>query len=78
MLFAASPIELCGSCHSHEHAVAHPMGEGSYDPRTGAELDCLSCHGIHDAPYPKYMHLSGKRELCLACHENISPAGRKR
>jgi predicted CXXCH cytochrome family protein len=67
-LFAGPVIEVCGACHSHQHSIAHPMGEDSKDPRTGQEMNCLSCHGLHDAPFPKYLHREGDRELCVGCH----------
>jgi predicted CXXCH cytochrome family protein len=69
VLFAGPPVDVCAGCHSHQHSVAHPMGEGSRDPRTGKELSCLSCHGLHDAPFPKYLHREGDRELCVGCHQ---------
>ena len=47
-------------------------GEEARDPRSGVPMDCLSCHGVHDAPYEKYMHLAGDRELCLSCHTDLA------
>jgi predicted CXXCH cytochrome family protein len=76
VLFEEGSIELCGTCHSHQHSVAHPMGEGSKDPRNGQPVDCLSCHGVHNAPYPKYLHRASDRELCLACHKQLTAGGR--
>jgi predicted CXXCH cytochrome family protein len=74
LLFQAGTVEVCGGCHSPEHNIAHPMGEGSRDPRNGAPMTCRSCHGIHDAPFPKYMHRSGDRDLCLTCHQRFVEA----
>lgn len=71
-LLNEDPITLCGGCHEHQHAVTHPMGETTRDPRNGQPMSCLSCHGIHDAPYPKYLHLSGERDLCLSCHTELA------
>ena len=68
LLLASDPVSLCSECHDYEHDASHPMGQGARDPRNGRLMDCLSCHGIHDAPYEKYMHLAGERELCLTCH----------
>ncbi len=68
VLLARNNVDLCGDCHSHQHTVVHPMGEGSRDPRTGQEMDCLSCHSMHDAPYEDYMYRAPERDLCLACH----------
>ena len=34
-------------------------------------MTCRSCHGVHDAPYPKYLVRSGERDLCLSCHKEI-------
>lgn len=69
LLLVADPIELCAECHSHQHAVAHPMGEEWLDPRNDQPIDCLSCHGIHRAPAPKYLHRDGERDLCIGCHK---------
>ena len=71
VLMASDPIALCGECHSHQHQAAHPLGEEVRDPRNGAPMDCVSCHGIHDAPYEFYLHKSGERDLCLSCHKDI-------
>jgi len=76
ILMVDEPMELCASCHSHEHSVAHPMGKESADPRNGQWMDCLSCHGLHDAPYPKYMHRAADRELCVGCHQDKSGGSR--
>lgn len=70
-LLVEDPLKSCGDCHSQEHSIAHPMGEDSRDPRNGQPMDCLSCHGIHDAPYEDYMHKAGDRELCLSCHKEM-------
>jgi predicted CXXCH cytochrome family protein len=64
-------VDLCGTCHTHQHGIRHPLGEGTRDPRTGAPMDCISCHGLHDAPYEMYLHRSQERELCLGCHKDI-------
>lgn len=72
LLLSNDSIELCGECHAHQHQVTHPMGEGAPDPRTGQPMDCLSCHGIHDAPAKKYLHSGGERELCIACHSDLA------
>lgn len=79
LLLVAEPAVLCSECHSHQHIAAHPMGKDAIDPRNRQPMDCLSCHGIHDAPYPKYMHRDGDRELCVACHTELSgrPVGAK-
>lgn len=70
-LFTEDSVELCGTCHSHEHGVRHPLGEDVRDPRNGAPMTCLSCHGIHRAPAKMYLHASEERELCLSCHKEI-------
>jgi predicted CXXCH cytochrome family protein len=71
VLFVNDPITLCGACHSHQHGVTHPVGEGSRDPRTGQPMDCLSCHGLHDAPFPMYLQAERERELCVGCHRDL-------
>ncbi len=76
VLLVAEPLQLCGECHSHQHSVTHPMGEQARDPRNGQPMDCLSCHGVHDAPHPMYLHREGSRELCLACHTDLGGGSR--
>ena len=71
-LLRQNPIALCGGCHDHEHTVTHPMGDKVVDPRNGTAMDCLSCHGLHDAPYEDYLKQSGDRELCLDCHKELA------
>jgi len=71
LLLRGGPVEVCAECHTHEHGIRHPLGEGTRDPRSGNPMSCLSCHGIHDAPYPMYLHRSDERELCLGCHKDI-------
>jgi predicted CXXCH cytochrome family protein len=70
-LFARDPIAVCGDCHSHQHGVAHPIGETTLDPRNGQPMDCGSCHGVHEAPYAKYLHASDERDLCIGCHKGV-------
>jgi predicted CXXCH cytochrome family protein len=46
------------------------MGAGVLDPRNGQSMDCLSCHGLHEAPAEKYLYSDGGRELCVGCHKD--------
>lgn len=63
-------IAMCGRCHSHQHHVAHPMGERATDPRTGGPVDCISCHRIHGSEYDMLMIADAERDLCIRCHTN--------
>lgn len=71
LLLQAGTVELCSGCHEAQHTVTHPLGEGAPDPRNRAPMECSSCHGIHAAPFEKYLVLSGERDLCLSCHREI-------
>jgi predicted CXXCH cytochrome family protein len=71
VLLKDDSVEICAECHSHEHGIRHPLGEEIRDPRTGSPMTCLSCHGIHDAPYKSYLHASDERDLCIGCHKDI-------
>lgn len=71
LLLAEDSVELCGTCHTHEHGIRHPLGEETRDPRSGNPMTCLSCHGVHDAPYKMYLLGSEERDLCLGCHKEI-------
>jgi len=72
LMFVGDPVQVCSECHSHQHGVSHPMGEASPDPRSGVPMDCGSCHGIHYAPYPSYLHASEVRDLCVSCHKDMA------
>lgn len=71
LLLADDPVPLCGSCHSHEHSVSHPVGEKTRDPRTGIPMTCRSCHGIHRAEGEMYLFEAEQRTLCLGCHKDL-------
>lgn len=71
LLLSSGSVEMCAGCHEPQHTVSHPLGEESRDPRNGAPMTCLSCHAVHDAPYPKYLHRSADRELCVPCHRDL-------
>jgi len=71
VLLADDPVTLCGSCHSHEHSVSHPVGEKTKDPRTGIPMTCRSCHGIHRAEGEMYLFEADQRTLCLGCHKEL-------
>ncbi|MCM2268493.1 MAG: cytochrome c3 family protein [Thermoanaerobaculia bacterium] len=75
-LFVKDPLQICGDCHSHQHGVSHPMGEGKLDPRSGATMDCGSCHALHEAPYPKYLHAGEATDLCVSCHKGMARRNR--
>ena len=71
LLFVSDSVELCGSCHTHEHGIRHPLGEETRDPRTGSPMTCLSCHGIHHADSEMYLFESPERDLCVGCHKEM-------
>lgn len=61
-------LDLCVGCHADAHKGSHPVGAGILDPRTKAEMTCLSCHKLHGAEYKPYLPLNPSHELCLQCH----------
>ncbi len=71
LLLVQESVELCGSCHTHEHGIRHPLGEETKDPRTGSPMTCLSCHGIHHADSEMYLFASAERDLCVGCHKGM-------
>jgi predicted CXXCH cytochrome family protein len=62
-------VDLCKGCHSAQHAISHPYGKGVIDPRTGTELDCVSCHDPHSSNEKSLVLYPSDRELCLQCHK---------
>jgi predicted CXXCH cytochrome family protein len=75
LMLKVDSVELCGECHTHQHGVRHPLGEETRDPRSGDPMTCLSCHGVHDAPYDMYLLGAPDRDLCLGCHKDIGGGG---
>ena len=71
LLLAKESIDLCGSCHQHEHGASHPLGEGTRDPRNGNPMTCRSCHSLHDGAYKFYLIRSPDHELCVGCHKGF-------
>jgi DmsE family decaheme c-type cytochrome len=63
MLAAA---QLCGSCH----VTAHQTAMVSTDPHSRAELNCFSCHKIHDNKN-RYLLKDDKDDYCTSCHTNV-------
>lgn len=60
--------EVCGRCHSSQGSFTHPVGEGVYDPRTGLELNCVTCHYPHGTDFEFNLKLGGGKDLCVQCH----------
>lgn len=71
LLFVDDPAQTCGSCHSHQHGVVHPLGEKARDPRNGMPMDCGSCHGIHRSDGEKLLFEADLRMLCVGCHKEM-------
>jgi len=71
LLFVDDSVEVCGTCHTHEHGIRHPLGEDTKDPRTGNPMTCLSCHGIHRAEGEWYLFEADQRMLCIGCHKDL-------
>ncbi len=67
--FKGGPIDACTSCHTSEHRVSHPVGEGVLDPRDGQTVTCVTCHSMHDARAEFMLKFDRKRELCIQCHK---------
>ncbi len=62
-------IDLCARCHSAEHKIVHPLGDGVVDPRNGSTLTCNSCHSMHSANADYMLTHDRKRALCIQCHK---------
>ncbi len=67
--------DLCGTCHDAAKTHAHKTS-GVPDPRTGAELSCVSCHNPHSSDFEHLVPFDFKRDLCVQCHATgMSPDG---
>jgi len=70
-LLKTNVMELCKRCHTEQHTVSHPFGEGVIDPRDGSMLDCVSCHDPHSSAEEYLVYYPRERELCIQCHKAI-------
>ncbi len=65
----ADKMQTCANCHAEQHRVAHPMGKGVLDIRSGRDMDCMSCHSMHNAGAEFMLTHDRKRALCIQCHK---------
>ncbi|HEU4365969.1 MAG TPA: cytochrome c3 family protein, partial [Candidatus Krumholzibacteria bacterium] len=66
-LRGAGANELCAGCHEIENIHTHPVKD-VVDPRTGAALNCVSCHEVHSADHEHLLPFDKKRDMCVQCH----------
>ena len=62
-------IKTCVRCHTKEHRVTHPLGDGVIDPRNGEVITCKTCHSMHNAQASFMLQFDRERELCIQCHK---------
>lgn len=60
--------QVCNGCHKTQGQFTHPVGEGVFDPRTGMNMTCVSCHYPHGTDYPFNLKQEGSKDLCIQCH----------
>ena len=65
----ADKIQTCSRCHAEQHRISHPMGQGVLDVRSGRDMDCMSCHSMHDAGAEFMLTHDRRRALCIQCHK---------
>ncbi len=64
--------ELCMDCHTSDKiGRSHPIGNGIIDPKTSAEMTCVSCHQPHGTDYKYQIPFKNNMDLCLNCHQDI-------
>lgn len=64
-----APINnVCSECHGKHGEFTHPIGENVYDPRTGQQMTCASCHASKGTNYAYHTRLNRKKALCIQCH----------
>lgn len=66
-LLKTSQPELCLSCHQKLRSVL--AGKYLHGP---VQTGCTTCHDPHSAPKPLLLQADSKKELCLACHDDIA------
>jgi len=58
--------KICGTCH----VTPHQATMVTTDPHSRSQVDCLSCHKIHDNMH-EFLLVRDKDEFCTGCHTNV-------
>ena len=63
-------MALCMNCHPKARETHyHPMGDGTTDPRTRENLNCVGCHSPHSSQFESILIADRDRKLCIQCHD---------
>lgn len=61
---------VCSACHETQGKFTHPVGDKVFDPRTGQQVTCVSCHDSMGTDFKFHLKKSGSKELCIQCHRS--------
>lgn len=61
---------VCSTCHETQGKFTHPVGDKVFDPRTGQQVTCVSCHDSMGTDFKFHLKKSGSKELCIQCHRS--------
>jgi predicted CXXCH cytochrome family protein len=70
LLIDSDVMGMCMGCHDDaKETHFHPMGEGTIDPRTRQNVNCVSCHTPHSSEFEALLTADKNRKLCVTCHD---------
>jgi predicted CXXCH cytochrome family protein len=69
-MLADDGITVCSGCHKSHDKLAHPLGAAAKDRRNQQPVVCLTCHNPMGSSFKSQLRLSGRRDLCVQCHQN--------
>lgn len=71
LFFGADEITTCTNddCHKRHASFTHPIGKGAIDPRSKAEITCITCHNLMGSRHDFSLRFDRKKELCIQCHK---------
>ncbi len=71
LLYGADEIATCtdADCHKRHATFTHPIGKDAIDPRSKAEITCITCHNLMGSRHDFSLRFDRKKELCIQCHK---------
>lgn len=69
LLYKADEIGTCAECHKRHVSFTHPIGKDAIDPRSKAEVTCVTCHNLMGSGYDFALRFDRNKELCIQCHK---------
>jgi predicted CXXCH cytochrome family protein len=71
LFYGSDEIATCTrtDCHERHASFTHPIGEDAIDPRSKAQITCITCHNLMGSRHDFSLRFDRKKELCIQCHK---------